>query len=425
MKFTAIALTCGVLVFGGCASNRAYRPTAAGGMGAPSGAAGIPDSTPSLGSPSPTLPGQGNTSAYPPVQSGPSLGGPEARRKKTPAKTLPAAKLEAPDPEESAIRYRPETAAAPVSSTSRPSILDEPTWSRFYRSSDNRPIETLIMGNGPARVAIISSLHGDEIQSVSVVENLARSLRAHPEYLRQSTVLLVKSPNPDGFFARTPYNIRGVDLNRNFPAANWKELQNSRAGTRAGSEAETRVIARVLGDFHPQLLVHLKDSRNGGVVNYEGDVKPRADQIAGMLSSQVVQGLGEKTSGSVENYALTRLNCPSLTMLLVREDSNEAAWAKTGEALFAILGPGQSPLSRIEDASNSSSASSALNGQPDPFDDSPAQKPSTRRQPTASDSKPGKIRSTAQSTSRAPLPDFPAPIPETGYLELPPPGATP
>lgn len=197
MKLTAIALTCGVLVIGGCASNRAYRHSTAGGMTVPGGAAGIPDSTPTLGNPSSTLPSQGNTSAYPPVQSGPSLGGPEARTKKAPARTLPAAKLEAPDPEESAIRYRPETAAARVSSTTRPSILDEPTWSRFYRSSDNRPIETLILGNGPARVAIISSLHGDELQSVSVVENLARSLRAHPEHLRNATVLLVKTPNPD------------------------------------------------------------------------------------------------------------------------------------------------------------------------------------------------------------------------------------
>jgi len=222
-----------------------------------------------------------------------------------------------------------------------------------------------------------------------------------------------------GLFGRSPYNLRNVDLNRNFPSANWKELANARAGTRAASEAETRVVARVLGDFHPQLLVHLKDSRNGGIVNYEGEIRPRAEQVATLLSSQVVQGLGEKTSGSVENYALTRLNCPSLTMLLVREDSNEAAWAKTGEALFALLGPTQAPLSRIEEAESS------FNGQPDPFDDTPAQKPAVRRLKTADEGNAGNVRSTAQSKSRAALPDFPAPVPEQGYLELPPPGGTP
>ncbi len=275
------------------------------------------------------------------------------------------------------------------------------------------------MGNGPSRIAIVSSMHGDEIQSVSVVENLGRSLRANPEHLKNATVLLVKSPNPDGFFARTPYNIRGVDLNRNFPSANWKELKNTRAGTRAGSEAETRVIARVLGDFHPQLLVHLKDSRNSGVVNYEGEIQPLAEQIGELLSGQVVQGLGEKTSGSVENYALTRLNCPSLTLLLVREESNDAAWEKTGEALFAMLKPVQAPLSRIEDASSS------FNGQPDPFDDSPAKKPAVRRERTAEQNQSGKLRATAQTQSRSALPDFPAAVPEQGYLELPPPSGTP
>src|SRR4029077_18796768 len=153
------------------------------------------------------------------------------------------------------------------------------------------------------------SLHGDEAQSTGLVTELANYLVQHPQQLSGATVLLVKSPNPDGFDARSPLNIHGVDLNRNFPSANWKLLEHDRAGAKAKSEAETQVAVRLLSDFRPSLLVHLKDSRRGGVVNFEGNIQPCAEQIAGLLSCQVVQGLGEKTSGSVENFALMRLSC--------------------------------------------------------------------------------------------------------------------
>jgi protein MpaA len=370
----------------------------------------LPDSTPSLGLPS-TLPGSGNSSSYGPDSgSGPSLGWPEASQDKAPSRSSPARKLAAPDPKQHVSRYRPDQAAAPVSSADRPSILDEPTWSRFYRSTDRRPLETLILGSGPARVAVMASLHGDETQSVSLVEDLARCLRAHPEYLRDATVLLIKCPNPDGYSSRSPYNIQGVDLNRNFPSPNWKELGNGRAGAKSASEAETRVVVRVLGDFRPGLLVHLKDRSTGAAVNCEGAIQALAEQVAGKISSRVVEGLGEKTSGSVENYALTRLNCPSLTLLLNREDSDEAAWARNRDALLSLLG---SPSG----AAASDEKSGSLDEQPDPFEEPAIHKSSMRRRRPAGDGDPA----TSAHRKRAPLPEFPSPVPEHGYLELPPP----
>jgi hypothetical protein len=419
MKVAAIAVIGGAVFLSGCSTNRTFRPGLSGGAG---GSPAAPDSSPSLGLPSLTFPGQNNSSSYGPSGggSGPSLSWPEASQGAPSSRPALSQNLSAPDPKRHESRYRPEKAAEPVSSADRPSIL-EPTWSRFYRSTDRRPIETLIVGSGTARVAILASLHGDETQSVSLVEELARSLRAHPEYARNATVLFVKSPNPDGYFSRSPYNLHGVDLNRNFPTANWKELTNSRAGARSASEAETRVIVRLLGDFHPTLLVHLKDSRRGGVVNCEGEIRDRAEQMAGMISAQVVQGLGEKTSGSVENYALTRLNCPSLTLLLAREDSDEAAWARNRDALLALVGRPAGPtrgLTQDDEKSNS------LDEQPDPFEEPAIHKSSMRRQrPAAQNSAKtsGNSGKTGQNRTRAPLPDFPAPVPDHGYLELPPP----
>jgi hypothetical protein len=173
---------------------------------------------------------------------------------------------------------------------------------------------------------------------------------------------------------------------------------------------------RLLTDFHPSLLVHIKDSRRGAVVNFEGNVQSRAEQVAGLISGQVVQGLGEKTSGSVENFALTRLTCPSLTLLLTREQTDRAGWVKNQDALLSLCE--QSPRGRLRTGAEIDERSNSIDDQPDPFEQRPLHQSSMRKQRS---SERNGVTSTTRSknVSRSPLPEFPAPVPDVGYLELP------
>ena len=313
----------------------------------------------------------------------------------------------APDPAGSSPQPPTEARTQNVSGFERPLIVDASTWNTFYRSSDRRPIKSAVLGDGPRRIAIMGSLHGDEPQSVGLVDELHRCLRQNPDYLKQVTVLLVKSPNPDGNALGTAFNSRGVDLNHNFPTPNCKSLDAQRAGSKSGSEAETKAVVRLLTDFKPQLMVHVKDSRTTGFVNFEGAAKSQAEQIAGLIDCQVMQGRGEKTTGSVESYALNRLSCPNITLLLPREASHDEAWNVNGGALLSLL---ESPQ-KSGDLAGSIQRNNSIREQPDPFDDA---RPKNSR----------KNQTPARTTSRTehkPLPDFPLPVPETGYLELPPP----
>jgi|GEM_PF-369552 len=421
MKVTAIAVVCSLVVLCGCAGNRGYGQSSSSSSGS-SGGSLLP-SLPSTESTAPSFPGFGSpatdsSSSYKPSKGGgPVLGLPELpAAKKDDASRRPTrtAQLQAPDPKPRAGRKPSNPDARAVSSADQSN--DTPVWNRFYRSTDRRPIESMTLGAGPLRIAILASMHGDESQSSGLVTELADHLARNPQQLSGVTVLLVKSPNPDGLDARSPYNIHGVDLNRNFPAANWKLLEHNRAGAKAKSEAETQVAVRLLSDFHPSLLVHVKDSRRGGVVNFEGNNQARAEQIARLTSGQVVRGLGEKTSGSVENFALSRLSCPSLTLLLAREANDQAAWARYRETLLSLCeaSPDQSFKGRVRSGTTGDNRGNAIDDQPDPFEQ-PAVQPSSLRKQRA-----GERSGNASKTSyKSQLPEFPAPVPDAGYLELP------
>jgi protein MpaA len=290
------------------------------------------------------------------------------------------------------------------------------------QSTRGRKFEAIVVGEGPRRVAVIGSLHGDQAQAISMLVNLARELRQRPDRAGGCQVLLVKTGNPDGLADRTELNSRGVDLNRNFPARNWQALANDLAGDRPGSEVETRAIIKLLEDFRPDLLVHLKDSpTTESEMNCEGSPAERiARQVARYGGYRLHSNLGQKTSGSLEAYALERLECPSLTLLLKRELDHEAAWRRHRTAVLSVF--------RDELEVNSS------DWQDDPFHtvSLPEQRPPTKVRRQSSPKSIGDsstastravTREASSSAAAAPAAEEPAgsPVPETGYFELPPP----
>lgn len=271
------------------------------------------------------------------------------------------------------------------------------TWNRRLQSAQKRPIETLLFGTGPRRVVFLASLHGDEPQSVGVVEQLAQHLASHPDLLAGCKVLLVRCANPDGLEGRFSLNSRGVDLNRNFPGSNWSKTPDRRSGSKGGSEPETAALVKLLSDFKPSLLVHVKDSRDVGRVNSEGNCVELADQVARLRKFEVMRNAGTKTTGSLENYAASKLNTPALTVLLPLEKDDATAWDKNRDALLTIIQPKNVESAGLETEDEGSQVAE-LPAPPNTDDESPVRKTST---PIATSRRP--------STS----------IPSQGYHALP------
>ena len=123
----------------------------------------------------------------------------------------------------------------------------------FGHSAQGRPLEATRVGEGPVKVLVVGSIHGDETAGQAVIRRLRR---ARPP---QGTELwLVESVNPDGVVRGTRQNARGVDLNRNF-ARRWRRggspFQTYFPGPRAFSEPEAHAVRRLVRRLRPDVTV--------------------------------------------------------------------------------------------------------------------------------------------------------------------------
>jgi protein MpaA len=135
----------------------------------------------------------------------------------------------------------------------------------YGRSRDGNALTVWLPEDGRPQILVLASMHGDESETTVVLSEALRSIR--PEDLKNAAILCA---NPDGVIRGTRGNARGVDLNRNFPSANWSPepvTYKSRkdgprgialgTGAHAGSEPETAALISLLEEMKPRAVVTL------------------------------------------------------------------------------------------------------------------------------------------------------------------------
>lgn len=118
---------------------------------------------------------------------------------------------------------------------------------------------------GPCRLLMFAAIHGEEPETTFA---LSRALRQLTEPSPHAAVVL--AANPDGLIRGTRGNARGVELNRNFPTADWQPnpvphrstLDDPRdvllsPGPEAGSEAETKALIALIHELKPEVVIAL------------------------------------------------------------------------------------------------------------------------------------------------------------------------
>lgn len=128
------------------------------------------------------------------------------------------------------------------------------------------PLEWIPAGE-TCRTLVIAGIHGEEPETTVILSRALRCLDEPPV-----SVACVLAANPDGLLLGTRGNARGVDLNRNFPAANWQsEPVGVRwhvdepldgtvpigTGSAPASEPETRALIDLVDRLSPRRVIAL------------------------------------------------------------------------------------------------------------------------------------------------------------------------
>ena len=202
------------------------------------------------------------------------------------------------------------------------------------KSVQRRPIMCLVLGDGSDVTLIMATIHGNEPAGTPLVRSLSWHLRRHPELLAGRKVVLMAVANPDGMVNNTRYNAKGVDLNRNFEAAN--RINTKETGLLPLSEPEAVIIKRLIQEYRPDRIVSIHQPLN--CIDYDGPGRMLAERM-GQYCALPVKKLGARP-GSLGSYAGVTLGIPIITFEMLSADSqlnSVALWQKYGRALLAAI----------------------------------------------------------------------------------------
>ncbi len=207
-------------------------------------------------------------------------------------------------------------------------------------SVELRPIEAIAFGSGGAPRLILAGVHGDEPKSVHVAQQLCAELAGCPT---RSFLLVVPVVNPDGYARRRRRNARGVDINRNFPAADWSPgARRSRfyGGPEPVSEPETRAVADLITQCQPAEIITIHSiSKHRHCNNYDGPGERLARAMVAINGYPVTGSIGYPTPGSFGGWAGVQLGIPTVTLELPSHHSPRRCWHDNRAALLAGLSP--------------------------------------------------------------------------------------
>lgn len=201
-------------------------------------------------------------------------------------------------------------------------------------SVEGRPIEYETLGRGRERVLIMASIHGNEPAGTPLVHRLREYLQRHPQFLEGRRVILIPVANPDGYAYGTRYNVRRVDINRNFPAENFEPSR--RFGPHPLSEPESQVLQEIIHRYKPDRIVSIHQPLQ--CVDYDGPATQLA-QMMGKWSDLPIRRLGGRP-GSLGSYAGDIHGIPIITLELPRaatEWSEDELWERYGMMLLASI----------------------------------------------------------------------------------------
>ena len=175
------------------------------------------------------------------------------------------------------------------------------------RSQMGNIIRCYKIGNNGKKILLIGCIHGNEKAGILLSLNILNEIYAQEKLT--NTLICIPTVNPDGNVLDTRTNLNKIDINRNFPAANWVYTDSAKlkekkkqywGGEHAASEIETKFILKIDSLYNPDALIILHQFMD--CVQYDGTGLKLAEYIAGQTNQKLLDNIGYKTEGSIGSF---------------------------------------------------------------------------------------------------------------------------
>jgi predicted deacylase len=205
-------------------------------------------------------------------------------------------------------------------------------------SVQGRPLLTITLGHGPRRVLWIGGIHGDEPQGQIATASLPLAFMA-ADLGEKVTLTILADDNPDGRALHTRENANHVDLNRNFPAANF-DTTNPEFGRAPLSQPESKALYRLIQRVRPDLVISCHAFRGDQLINFDGPGQALAQRFSALSGLRVEASgeLGFETPGSLGSLVGVDRKTPILTIEFLRGSNSTADWKKIERAALSVIG---------------------------------------------------------------------------------------
>jgi hypothetical protein len=207
---------------------------------------------------------------------------------------------------------------------------------QFGLSVEGRPLRLRVAGDGPRRVLWIGGIHGDEREGSVATAELPHAFLARPKLAERVRLWVVEDVNPDGSARGTRRNARGVDLNRNYPARNFRPSPDN--GPSPLSEPEALALHALVQQIRPELVIVAHSARGRHFINWDGPAERHAARFSSLtrypiVASEALHG----TPGSLGSWLGRDLQVPILTLEHRNGADPRQCWERTREAILAVI----------------------------------------------------------------------------------------
>lgn len=224
------------------------------------------------------------------------------------------------------------------------------TVSTIGHTVHGRAITAYRFGSGSSVILYLGLTHGNEISTYTLLSQWIDELEANGRNIPgDKTVVVIPALSRDGLASGSRRNANNVDLNRNFPTADWKadvtmpggQMVQGGGGSAPLSEPESSAIANYTQQLAPRLVLTYH-SVAGLVTPNEAGVSSTYAAIYSSLSGYYVspkvsasQVFDYDTTGAYEDWLYEK---PGIAAILVELGSNSSPQASRNfPAMWAMM----------------------------------------------------------------------------------------